>query len=234
MTGPELHAQPKVGAIILGAGKGQRMGGFDKVFAPILGIPLIAHSVEVFESSPLVHQIVLVLSATNLNKGLRLLEDRGWTKTREICLGGQRRRDSVAEGLKRLSGCQWVVIHDGVRPCVRAELIEKGLSEAKKTGAAIAAVPAIDTIKMVDDRGMVIETPRRQSLWQVQTPQVFRFDIIEKAHQNSSEDASDDAALVERLGHKVMVFMGSYDNIKVTTPRDLAMVEFLLRRGKVV
>jgi 2-C-methyl-D-erythritol 4-phosphate cytidylyltransferase len=137
----------------------------------------------------------------------------------------------VAQGLSRLDNCWWVVIHDGARPCVNSDLIQRGLEEAGKCGSAVAAVPVTDTIKIVGQDGLVETTPQRHSLWSVQTPQVFRFDIIHKAHQRVEGDATDDASLVEQLGYQVKIYMGSYENIKVTTPQDLALAEVCLARN---
>lgn len=219
----------KVGAVIAAAGVSRRMGGADKIFQTLVGRPLLAHVVDVFQRCALVDQIVLVLSEMNLERGRRLVEEQGFSSVVEVCSGGERRQDSVREGLKRLEGCQWVVIHDGARPCLSLDLIEKGLGEARQSGAAIAAVPSKDTIKIVGVEGTIEETPPRNNLWAAQTPQIFRFDIIEEAYRQAKGEVTDDAALVEALGHKVRVYMGSYENIKVTTPEDLALAEFILK-----
>jgi 2-C-methyl-D-erythritol 4-phosphate cytidylyltransferase len=176
-----------------------------------------------------VEQIVIVLKETNREQGQRLVEEGGFAKVVAVCPGGKRRQDSVVAGLKRLEGCQWVVIHDGARPCLSPDLIEKGLREAQQSGAAIAAVPAKETIKIVEADGTIQHTPRRDSLWVAQTPQIFRFDIIREAYRQAKGEATDDASLVEALGYKVKVYIGSYDNIKVTTPEDLALAEIILR-----
>lgn len=227
-----------VAALILGAGASQRMGGLDKVFAQVAGKPLLAHSIEVFQECPSIDEIVLVLSEANLGLGRRLAEEEGWSKLRQICCGGPRRQDSVWEGLKLLGGFSWVVIHDGARPLVTQDLIQQGLEAAYQSGAAIAAVPVVDTIKAVDAEGMVERTLSRNRLWAAQTPQVFRLDLIKEAYRQAKEEFTDDAALLERLGHSVRVYMGSYQNLKVTTPEDLALAEALLEmrtqgRGKI-
>jgi len=121
-----------------------------------------------------------------------------------------------------------VVIHDGARPLVTKELIERGLEAAGETGAAAAAVPVTDTIKIAGDDRIVLETPLRQNLWAVQTPQVFRVDIISKAYQKAKGEVTDDASLVEKLGYRVKLYTGSYDNIKITTGKDLLIAEVLL------
>ena len=217
-----------VGAIIVAAGSSQRMGGVDKIFAPLAGKPLLTYVVHVFQSCASINQLVIVLNEKSLQQGQKLVREQNWTKVIEVCPGGPRRQDSVAEGLKRLNQCEWVVIHDGARPCLTSELIERGLREALKSGAAVAAVPVTDTIKVVGAERIIETTPNRDSLWTIQTPQVFRFDIIEKAYHQAKVEAWDDAALVEALGYRVKVYMGSYTNIKVTTPQDLALAEVIL------
>lgn len=220
----------RVGVVIAAAGAGQRMGGMDKIFAPVLGRPLLAWTIEPFQSSPLVDQIVLVVRRGSVAAAEKLAREGAWSKVSHACPGGARRQDSVAEGLRRLEGCRWAIIHDGARPCLTPDLIERGLAEVTQTGAAIAAVPVKDTIKVVGQDGLVRDTPQRRDLWAAQTPQVFRLDIIQEAHARAQGEATDDATLVEGLGYEVRVFMGSYDNIKVTTPEDLILAEAILRK----
>ena len=208
------------------------MGGVDKIFASLWGKPLLAHSVDVFQGCPAVDEVVIVLSQDKLEAGQRLVREYNWSKVIEVCPGGVRRQDSVREGLKRLSGCQWVVIHDGARPCLGVDLIERGLEQARESGAAIAAIPVKDTIKVVSPDAFVEETPLRHSLWTVQTPQVFRFDIIDEAHRKAQGEVTDDATLVEQLGYRVKVYPGSDTNIKVTTPEDLALAEAILKSSE--
>ena len=217
-----------IGAVIVSAGTGQRMG-VDKVFLPLAGKPLLAWSVDVCQNCELLSQIVIVLNESNLDSGHKLVAERGWSKVGEVCPGGKRRQDSVTQGLKRLKACDWVIIHDGARPFLTLTLIQDGLEAARDTGAAAAAVPVKDTIKLGDDGGIVKETLPRQQLWAVQTPQVFRFDIITKAYAQVTDEVTDDASLVERLGYKVKLYMGDYNNIKVTTPQDLALAEVIAR-----
>ncbi len=206
------------------------MGGVDKVFAPLGGEPLLLHATRPFQQCPLVDQIVVVVSGEHYEKCQHLAGKGEWSKVTDVCLGGERRQDSVAAGMERLKNFDWVIIHDGARPLVTADLIERGLEAAKETGAAAAAVPVTDTIKVVGKDEIVRQTPPRQNLRAVQTPQVFRFDVIQIAHKQDARDVTDDASLVERLGHRVKLYMGSYDNIKVTTPDDLALAEILLKK----
>jgi 2-C-methyl-D-erythritol 4-phosphate cytidylyltransferase len=176
-----------------------------------------------------IHQIVIVLNESNLKRGKELLTKKCYPKVTEICLGGRERSDSVAEGLKRLTACSWVVIHDGDRPCIGIDLIERGLAVAQETGAVVAAVPVKETIKVIDKAQIIKETPSRENLWIAQTPQIFRFEILKQAYSQKRIQASDDATLVESLGYQVKVYPSSYQNIKVTTPEDLALAEIILR-----
>jgi 2-C-methyl-D-erythritol 4-phosphate cytidylyltransferase len=221
----------KVGAIIAAAGESRRMDGIDKVFAPLGGKPALSYVLEAFESCKQVNQIVVVVSKANLAKCHEMIAENKYAKPVEVCAGGKRRQDSVAAGLKRLDKCDWVVIHDGARPLVTKELIERGLEAAEETGAAVAAVPVTDTIKTAGDDRIVRQTPPRQNLWAVQTPQVFRVDVISKAYQKATGEVTDDASLVEKLGYKVKLYMGAYDNIKITTANDLLVAEALIKHG---
>ena len=226
----KIDNQQRVGAVIAAAGESQRMGGVDKVFALLGGKPILTRVVDAFQGCNPVDQIVVVLSEQNLERGQQLVAEQGWSKVTDVCAGGRRRQDSVAAGLRRLSNCDWVVIHDGVRPLVTVNLINHGLEAAKETGAAVAAVPVTDTIKLVGDDRIVHQTPPRQNLWAVQTPQVFDIKIITEAYSRAIGDVTDDASLVEQLGYRVKIYMGSYDNIKITTPDDLALAEVLWRK----
>jgi 2-C-methyl-D-erythritol 4-phosphate cytidylyltransferase len=223
----------KVGAIVVAAGTGRRMGGKDKIFAILAGKPLLAHTIDIFQMCPAINQVVIVLSKERVDEGWQLAKQHRWSKVSEVCAGGARRQDSVKEGLQKLTGCQWVVIHDGARPCLRPELLEAGLNEARHSGAAVPALPVTDTIKVVSPDSFVVETAFRQRLWTVQTPQVFRCDIIHEAYRNADRDVTDDATLVENLGYKVKVYPGSDTNIKVTTPEDLLIAEAFLKNEEI-
>ena len=225
------ESNDKVGAIIVAAGTSRRMGGIDKVFATLDEEPLLAKVLSVFQNCRSIGEIVIVLARKNLRHGRKLVGEYGWPKVTAVCAGGPRRQDSVREGLLRLTDCDWVVIHDGARPCIDIDLIERGLIAARESGAAVAGVPVKDTIKIVSRRHVVQQTPARHSLWAAQTPQIFRYSIITEAYKQAGIDATDDASLVEQLGHKVEVYMGSYQNIKVTTPEDLAIANLFLKNG---
>ncbi|MFP3974948.1 MAG: 2-C-methyl-D-erythritol 4-phosphate cytidylyltransferase [Chloroflexota bacterium] len=219
----------KVGAVIVSAGQSQRMNGINKAFAALAGRPLLTWVLDAFQRCGVVNETVLVLHRDSLDQGQKLLDQYQWSKVVALCQGGARRQDSVQVGLKNLTDCAWVVIHDGARPLVTAEIIERGLEKARQTGAAVAAVPVKDTVKLASPDNLVEYTPQRDTLWSVQTPQVFDFELISQAHQQVSEDVSDDSMMVESLGHRVKLYMGSYENIKVTTPEDLALAEAIVR-----
>jgi len=223
----------RVAAVIVAAGSSQRMQGINKTWAMLGNKPLLAHSIGVFEESGLIDDLVVVLAKDTVSDGKLLREQHGW---RTICAmppGGARRRDSVLIGLEALSPApDYVLIHDGARPFITSTLIERGLTAARQHGAATTAVPVKDTIKRAGPDGLVIETLDRAALWSIQTPQVLAYDLILSAHRSSDPawDATDDAALVERAGHPVALFMGAYDNIKITTPDDLLIAEMMLKR----
>jgi len=242
------------GAIIVAAGGSTRMGAVDKLFADLGGRPLLARTLQAFEDSPLVERIVLVLSAANLERGRALAQECGIDKLSAVRVGGPRRQDSVRLGLEALGPCEWVLVHDGARPLVTTALIERGLAAARETGAAVAAVPIADTVKVTASDGTVESTLDRKGLWAAQTPQVFRYDLLLRAHREVTADPStslppgspggaglggsgdtagftDDAAMLEALGLPVKLYEGSPANIKVTTPEDLRLAEALLEAG---
>ena len=225
--------QPEVGAIIVAAGKSQRMSGTDKIFAPLAGQPVLLRVLQPFIDCPGVDRIVVVLNNRNYDEGKSLIVEQNWEKEVAVCIGGRRRQDSVLSGLKLLGDCDLVVIQDGARPMVTVGLIEAGLETAKETGAAIAAVPATDTIKTADKEMIAQQTLSRDSLWICQTPQVFICDVLIKAYREATAEVTDDAQIVELAGGKVKLYMGSYDNIKITNPADLAIAETLWKRRKV-
>jgi 2-C-methyl-D-erythritol 4-phosphate cytidylyltransferase len=226
----EDKEKQKTGAVIVAGGSSERMGGTDKMFAILDGKPVLTRVIEVFQTCDRVDDIVIVLNQQNLEEGKRLIAEAGWSKVKDVCEGGRRRQDSVLNGLNCLGECEWVVIHDGARPLVTPDLIENGLDAAEETGAAIAAVPVTDTIKMVADDLTIQGTPPRQSLWAAQTPQVFRYRAIINAYRKLKYEVTDDARAVELTGGSVKIYQGSNDNIKITTPEDLAVAEILLKK----
>jgi 2-C-methyl-D-erythritol 4-phosphate cytidylyltransferase len=217
-----------VGAVIVAAGSSGRMGGRDKVTALLGGRPVLVRVIDIFERCRAVDQIVVVLNEQNRDWGRRLVSEYRWSKVAGVYRGGKRRQDSVSIGLGQLRECEWVVVHDGARPLVTAELIERGLDEVQETGAAVAAVPVSDTIKRAGADRLVRETLPRRDLWAVQTPQVFRFAVIAEAYRQVKGEATDDASLVEQAGYRVKLYPGAYDNMKITTVQDLDLAEGLL------
>jgi 2-C-methyl-D-erythritol 4-phosphate cytidylyltransferase len=219
----------KVAAVIVAAGGSERMEGIDKIMANIGGRPVLARVLDTFQNCDKVDEIVIVMNAKNIEEAKKLVAKEKWHKVTYIVPGGKRRQDSVVEGLKKIKVCEWIIIHDGARPLMRAGLIEKGLDAARETGAAAPAVPVTDTIKLIEGSDIVKQTLPRQSLRAVQTPQVFRFDIIQNTYKAAAGDVTDDAALAEKAGYKVKLFPGARDNIKITTVDDLAIAEVLLK-----
>jgi len=223
-------ASGRVGAVIVAAGKSQRMGRMDKLWAPLPSrsggeVPLIAQTLMPFQKSREVAEGVLVVAQHHLNRAREFILDSFGKFS--VVTGGSRRQDSVLAGLKAIPDCEWVVVHDGARPLVTANLIERGLKEAAETGASLCALPVADTVKE-GTSGRVIRTLDRTRLWLAQTPQTFRYELLLDAHRRTSSGVTDDAALVEALGVEVRLYEGSRTNIKVTTPDDLAIVKALL------
>ena len=218
-----------LGVVVVAAGRSTRMGGVDKTFAPLLGQPLIAHTLDRFEEWAPAGEVVLVTAAESVARGRELALRRGYRKVTHVCSGGERRQDSVRAGLERLSPCDMVLVHDGARPCLDAALLQRGLDAAAEYGAACAGVPVKDTIKEVGADGLVQSTPDRARLWQAQTPQLFAYELLLDAHRHCLAEATDDAAMVESRGHPVRMFLGAYENLKVTTPEDLTLAEAFLK-----
>ena len=217
-----------VGAVVVAAGKSSRMGGVDKIFTPVLGRPLLSFALDRLEAFQPVNEIVLVLESGSLGQGRDLIDAGDYGKVTHVCPGGERRQDSVRSGLDSLAPCDWVIVHDGARPCLDLPMLERGLAAAQEAGASVAGGPVKDTIKVVSSQGTVLDTPDRRSLWSAQTPQIFRYDLLRDAHGQCAQDVTDDAMMVESLGHPVKMFLGSYDNLKVTTPEDLILAEAFL------
>lgn len=225
--------QERSAVVIVAAGSSRRMGR-DKLWLPLAGRIILARTIDVFQASPLVASIVLVTSSERLKEVQELCQHEDWHKVVSVVTGGQRRQDSVRAGLDALASlsppCQWVMIHDAARPLVAPAILERGLVAAQQHQAAIAAVPVKDTIKQVT-QGQITATLDRSQLWIVQTPQVFAFPLIHQAHHTplAEAEATDDAILLERLGHPVTIFPGSYTNLKITTEEDLLIAEALLQ-----
>ncbi len=224
----------RVAALIAAAGSGQRMGGpIPKPYLSLGGREILARTLEVFETCAAVHQVWVIASAdqqAHCRQGI--VERYGFGKVQGVVAGGDERQASVWRGLQQLgSEVDLVVIHDGVRPFVSHTMIENALACAVQHGAAIVAVPLKDTIKRVTQLGRVEATVPREHLWRVQTPQAFRRPLLYRAFEHAWQQrlvATDEAGLIEAYGHPVYVVQGSEQNVKITTPDDLAMCERLL------
>jgi 2-C-methyl-D-erythritol 4-phosphate cytidylyltransferase len=225
----------KADAVIVSAGKGLRfMEGKKKQFYFLGGKPILAHTLDQFETCPLIRSIHLVVGQEDMDYCLKeIIEKNKFQKVSKIVPGGKRRQESVKNGMDALpKDTDIVVIHDGVRPFVTKAMIEDSIHSAVRYGAVILAMPVKETIKISNPDGTVLKTLDRESLWQIQTPQTFQVKVIKEAYYRATEDGfigTDDASLVERLGVKVHILPGSYTNIKITTPEDLLLANLFLK-----
>lgn len=224
-------------AIVLAAGKGKRMKmDVPKQYIELNGRPLICYSLDIFEKS-FIDGIVVVVGKGEVEYFKEnILSQNNYSKIIAVVEGGDERYDSVYGGLKAVYDAQYVYIHDGARPCVDEDILLRGKICAQKYGAAIAAVKVKDTIKIVHPDGEVSATPDRNMLWQVQTPQVFKYHLIKDAYDKmicagNSVNITDDAMVMEEFGSvKVHIFEGNYNNIKVTTSEDIGVVKNILKK----
>lgn len=219
--------QHRVGAIIVASGESKRMRGVDKISTNLAGKPLIQWSLECFERSSHIDEIVLVLSKKNIGFARKLIRSQHWGKTK-ICLGGLKRQDSTKAGLHDLHHCDFVVVHDGARPCISDHVLESGITKAFEFGSAVAAVPVTDTIKSAGPFLTVLNTHDRAGLWAVQTPQIFTYEVLMRAFKAPHIKATDESTLVEAMGNLVQLYESSPKNIKVTTKQDLFLAESIL------
>ncbi len=231
---PAVSNDSNTGAVIVAAGRSQRMAGTDKLWVALPGPdgrerPLLAYAVAAFQRCAEIDSIVLVVAEDAVERARELAQREKFNKPCAVVAGGARRQDSVRAGLDALEGCDWVAIHDGARPLVTPELIERGIAEAQKTGASCCALPVPDTVKEAGEGLTIIRTLDRTHLWLAQTPQVFRYDLLANAHATFEGDTTDDAAMIEALGGQVRLYPGSPRNLKVTTQEDLELVKALLR-----
>ncbi len=221
-----------LGAVVVAAGKGTRMGTREsKQYLRIGGKPVLVHTLEVLERSPLISEVILVVGALDIEQCESYRTEYNLGKIKTIIAGGDERQYSVYAGLLQASA-EWALVQDGVRPFITMELIQRCYDAARETGGAVAAVPVKDTIKVADDNGEVSATLDRSRLWAVQTPQVFRRDQLLAAHESAMADGflgTDDASIAERTGIPVKLVPGDYHNIKITTPDDLLWSEYRLR-----
>jgi len=218
-------------AVIVAAGVSARMGGADKLFAPLGELPVLVHTLYAFQDCPVIDEIVVVTRADALERVGALREAYAFSKVTKVVVGGETRMESVRAGLREVSPeTTLAAIHDGARPLVTGEVIREAVARAGLTGAAAPAVPVTDTLKRAEG-GLTVETVDRSQLWAVQTPQVFDYGLITAALEKAAGDKAeltDDCAAVERLGMRVTLTPGSRENIKITTPFDLLLGEAIL------
>ena len=224
----------KTVAIIPAGGAGRRMGGdVPKQFLPLSGMPVLVHTLRAFQRSPIIDEIFLAVPEGDMAAVRRdLVEEHGLSKVTSVLAGGAERQDSVANALMHVRDDHGIVlVHDGVRPFVTAELIRRVVAAAVEHGAVAVGVPVRETVKAVSAAGVVVKTVEREGLWLTQTPQAFRRQVICSAYEKAARDGfsgTDDASLVERMGNEVHIVLGDYRNIKITTPEDLALAEAFL------
>lgn len=223
------------GVIVVAAGTGSRMKtDINKQFIKLNGKEIIAHTIDKFYNNDNIDDIVVVIKEEEEKHFIDNVINKYGFNNIKIAYGGNERQDSVYNGIKKLNNnCDVILVHDGARPFVTGDIIKNSIEEAKKHNAVVVGVKVKDTIKMVSEDGNIIDTPNRNFLWSVQTPQVFKYDIITKAYAdayNGNYYGTDDAMLVERIGYNVKMVEGSYDNIKITTPEDLKFGEQILKK----
>ena len=225
--------------IIAAAGQGKRMGGtINKVFLPIAGKPVLAHTVLTACAAQAVNSMIITAAAEEIEEVSELLTELNLPVHWQVVPGGSERQHSIANALKAVpDNAEIIIVHDGARPMAQVSLFNQAIATAYQHQAAIVAVPVKDTIKSADDAGLVTGTPDRRTLWAVQTPQAFSAKLLRTAYEQAAKDGylgTDDAALVERLGLKVKIVPGSYENLKITTPEDLRIAEVLLAKEQEV
>lgn len=228
----------KTVAIIPAGGAGKRLGlEVAKQYLLLGSLPVLVHTIRVFQIMELVSAIVLVVPKEDVASVQKnIVEKYGLTKVMTVVAGGRERQDSVCNGLQAVpETCDVVIVHDGVRPFVTRDMITRVVAAAAQCGAASIGVPAKDTIKETTDENIVTATLRRQNLWQTQTPQAFGYELLCRAYAEAQRDhfyGTDDASLVERMGVNVQMVAGSHENIKITTPEDLLIAEALMENKK--
>lgn len=224
----------KICTLIPAAGEGNRLkSAVKKPYVALAQKPILTHTIQRFEQNTAVDEIFVLVNEADFEMcRATVLAPYAFQKVQPLVAGGATRQQSVHNGVRALpADTDFVIVHDGVRPFVNDETIFACLDAAAEWGAAVAAVPVKETIKIANAEDFIVETPPRERLWTVQTPQVFRKSLLEKAHQIAEKKqltATDDAALVEHLGHPVKLVNGSYANVKITTPEDLRIANVFL------
>ena len=223
------------GVIIVAAGTGSRMKkGINKQFIKLNSKEIIAYTIDKFYNNENIDDIVVVIKKDEEDYFIENIINKYKFENIKIAYGGAERQDSVYNGIKKLEkNCDIVLVHDGARPFITDNIIKNSIAQAKEHNAVVVGVKVKDTIKVVSEDGNIVDTPNRSYLWSVQTPQVFKYEIITKAYQDAYNDnyyGTDDAMLVERIGYNVKMVEGSYDNIKITTQEDLNFGEQILKK----
>ncbi len=226
----------RISVIIPAAGQGKRMNSsLPKQFLLLKDRPILAHTLGVFQKMDMIDEIIVVVGESEQPSVQEIINSYYVTKVSAIVIGGKERQDSVYAGLLAATG-DLILVHDGARPLLTTDRVTELIESARVTGASILAVPVKDTVKEVNSTYQVVRTPERKSLWAVQTPQAFRYDLLQRAFQKAKKDnflGTDESSLVERLGINVSVVMGHYENLKITTPEDIDIADAILsRRGR--
>ena len=228
--------QGRCTAIVLAAGQGKRMHSkIQKQFLEIGGKPVLYYSLHCFQESPLIRDIILVTGEEMISYcEQEIVKKYGFSKVRKVTAGGKERYDSVYAGLLCCQDTDYVYIPDGARPFITEEMVQRGYEAVKRTNACVMGMPSKDTVKLADSSGYVKQTPDRKIVWNIQTPQIFSYDLIRGAYESIRKKdmtgVTDDAMVVEQeTGTKILLVEGSYQNIKITTPEDLAIAEAFLR-----
>lgn len=221
-----------ISAIILAGGKGKRMGAnISKQYIKLKDKPILYYTIKRFSDCKYIDRIILVLPKDEIDYCKKEVLEKYSLKVDLIVEGGKERQDSVFNALEKINNDEIVLIHDGARPFVTGRIISEGIKYARLYGAAAPGVIPKDTIKIKNDESFSIATPNRNTLMAIQTPQVFKFNIIKECHNKIKEDnveVTDDTMVVEEYGNKVYLYEGDYTNIKVTTPEDLILAEKLI------
>lgn len=231
----KMNNKPFVSAVIVSAGNSSRMGGINKQFLSICGIPVIAHSIKAFQDCAFINEIVIVTRDIDIDNVKRVIKDYNFTKAVAVVCGGETRQLSVLNGMKEINtSADFVAIHDGARPLVTEKVILDTLSCAIEFNAATTGVKVVDTIKSVDENEDIVDTPNRAFLRAVQTPQIFNKELYLNAVNNvpNSKGFTDDCKLIEAFGHKVKIVDGDYENIKITNPSDIEIATYYLSKRR--
>lgn len=227
----------KCAAIVLAAGQGKRMqSNIQKQFLELKGYPVLYYSLRTFQNSSIIDEIILVTSEDAVEYCQKEIKEKyAFDKVSHIIPGGKERYDSVYAGLRACESCSYVFIHDGARPFITEEILQRGFQGVQLSGASVVGMPSKDTVKIADADEFVGDTPERKNVWIIQTPQIFKYDLIRTAHESirkkNMSNVTDDAMVIEQETNvKVKLVQGSYYNMKITTPEDLLVAETFVQQ----